>query len=131
MFATFGYMVQKAGVHFPGMLSVSEGISFADISSAASPLDAIQMVPQAGFSQILIIAGLFEARAWNRQYNEGSNIPGDHGYDPLGYTNQGFDNEKMDKMRERELKNGRLAMLTITAWVSNDLIPGALPVWHP
>jgi len=23
------------------------------------------------------------------------------------------------------------AMMTIAAWVSNEAIPGALPVWHP
>jgi len=150
MIATIGFMVQKSGVHFPlylgptgsnvfhpesatsWYLSSSEGITFSDIAAAA-PLDAIKMVPAAGWFQIFVAAGMFEAVAFNRQWNQEGRVPGDYGYDPLGFTKRagGFDSEEIKSLRLKEIKNGRVAMMTIAAWVSNEAIPGALPVWHP
>lgn len=151
MIATIGYMTQKLGVHFPlylgptgsnafhpesstaWLLSSTTGVTFSDIAHAATPLDAIQMVPMAGFVQIFFAAGLFEATAFNRQWNQEGRVPGDYGYDPLGFTKRegGFDSAEIKSLRMKEIKNGRVAMMTMAAWVSNDLIPGALPVWHP
>lgn len=151
MIATIGYMVQKMGVHFPlylgpsgsncfhpesdvaWYLSTSAGVTFSDVAHAATPLDAVQMVPAAGWLQVFFAAGLFEATAFNRQWNQEGRVPGDYGYDPLGFTKRegGWDSEELKSLRIKEIKNGRLAMMTMAAWVSNDLIPGALPVWHP
>ncbi len=150
MVATIGFMVQKSGVHFPlylgptgsnvfhpesatsWYLSSSSGVTFSDIAAAA-PLDAIKMVPAAGWLQIFFAAGLFEAAAFQRQWNQEGRVPGDYGYDPLGFTKRegGFDSEEIKSLRLKEIKNGRVAMMTIAAWVSNEAIPGALPVWHP
>jgi hypothetical protein len=150
MIATIGFMVQKSGVHFPlylgptgsnafhpesatsWFLSESAGVTFSDIATAA-PLDAIQMVPAAGWLQIFFAAGLFEATAFQRQWNQEGRVPGDYGYDPLGFTKRegGFDSDEIKSLRLKEIKNGRVAMMTIAAWVSNEAIPGALPVWHP
>ena len=70
MVATIGYMVQKFGVHFPlylgptgsnvfspasdeaWYLSTSSGVTFSDVASAASPMEAAQMVPAAGWLQV-------------------------------------------------------------------------------
>jgi hypothetical protein len=150
MIATIGFMVQKSGVHFPlylgptgsncfhpesatsWMLSSTSGVTFSDIAAAA-PLDAIKMVPAAGWLQILFAAGLFEATAFQRQWNQEGRVPGDYGYDPLGFTKRegGFDSAEITSLRLKEIKNGRVAMMTMAAWVSNEAIPGALPVWHP
>lgn len=150
MVATIGFMVQKSGVHFPlylgptgsncfhpasdnaWLLSSSSGVTFSDIANAA-PLDAIQMVPMAGWLQIFFFAGWFESIAYQRQWVEENPIPGDYGYDPLGFTKRegGFESEELTSLRLKEIKNGRVAMMTIAAWVSNEMIPGALPVWHP
>merc|ERR1719384_1522537 len=150
MVATIGFLVQKLGVHFPlylgpsgsncfhpesdvaWYLSKSAGVTFSDIAAAA-PLDAIKMVPAAGWLQIFFAAGLFEATAFQRQWNQEGRVPGDYGYDPLGFTKRegGFDSEEIKSLRLKEIKNGRVAMMTIAAWVSNEAIPGALPVWHP
>lgn len=150
MIATIGFMVQKSGVHFPlylgptgsnafhpesatsWLLSSSSGVTFSDIAAAA-PLDAIKMVPLAGWAQIFAAAGLFEIVAFNRQWNQEGRVPGDYGYDPLGFTKRegGFDSDEIKSLRLKEIKNGRVAMMTIAAWVSNEAIPGALPVWHP
>jgi hypothetical protein len=125
MVATIGYMVQKFGIHFPlylgpsafaenadtWYLSPSAGITFADISKAA-PLEAIQMVPLTGWAQVLVAAGAFELTAWDRQWNQENSIPGNYGFDPLGFTKRegGWDSEELTRLREKEIKNGRLAM---------------------
>eukprot|EP00592_Proboscia_alata_P006719 CAMPEP_0194355564 /NCGR_PEP_ID=MMETSP0174-20130528/3454_1 /TAXON_ID=216777 /ORGANISM="Proboscia alata, Strain PI-D3" /LENGTH=228 /DNA_ID=CAMNT_0039124883 /DNA_START=27 /DNA_END=713 /DNA_ORIENTATION=+ len=151
MLATVGYMNQKFGVHFPlylgptgsnsfspgsddaWFLSTTEGITFTDIANAATPMDAVAMIPGAGLLQILFAAGIFEATAYNRQYNQEGRVPGDYGYDPLGFTKVegGLESPKLRKLRIKEIKNGRLAMLAIAGWAASDAIPGSLPVWHP
>ena len=123
MVATIGFLTQKLGVHFPlylgptgsncfhpesseaWYLSSSSGVTFSDIATAA-PLDAIKMVPDAGWFQIFIAAGWFECIAYNRQWAEGRDVPGDYGYDPLGFTKNGIS----DDLRMKEIKNGRVAM---------------------
>ena len=150
MLATIGFLVQKYHVHLPlylgpsgsnvfhpadtagWMLSPSAGISFADIAAAA-PLDAIQMVPMAGWLQIFAVCGWFECVAYHRMYNQGGRVPGDFGFDPLGFTKRdgGLDSDEMKKLRLKEIKNGRVAMMTIAAWASAEAIPGSFPVWHP
>jgi hypothetical protein len=121
MVATVGYTVQKYGIHFPlylgpnpgdqWYLSSSAGITFEDVSKAA-PLDAIQMVPIQGWLQIFFAAFAFEAVAFERQWNQEREIPGDYGYDPLGFTKRegGWDSDELKDLRMKELKNGRLAM---------------------
>jgi len=150
MVATIGFMVQKSGVHMPlylgptgsnafhpesandWLLSSSTGVTFSDIAHAA-PLDAIQMVPATGWLQILFVAGWFESVAYYKQWVKESPIPGDYGYDPLGFTKRegGWESAELTSLRLKEIKNGRVAMMTMAAWVSEELIPGALPVWHP
>eukprot|EP00533_Pseudo-nitzschia_delicatissima_P006151 CAMPEP_0116097858 /NCGR_PEP_ID=MMETSP0327-20121206/10924_1 /TAXON_ID=44447 /ORGANISM="Pseudo-nitzschia delicatissima, Strain B596" /LENGTH=228 /DNA_ID=CAMNT_0003589627 /DNA_START=11 /DNA_END=697 /DNA_ORIENTATION=- len=151
MVATIGFWVQKLGVHFPlylgpsgsnsfspestasnWVISSTTGVTFQDIAQAA-PLDAIHMVPNAGWFQIFLVAGWFECIAYNRQWAEGREIPGDYGYDPLGFTKKegGIAGKDFESLRMKEIKNGRVAMMTIAAWVANEAIPGALPVWHP
>jgi len=150
MVATIGYLTQKLGVHFPlyfgptgsncfhpesdqaWYLSTSEGITFSDLATAA-PLDAIKMVPMAGWVQIFFVAGWFECIGYERQWNQENSIPGDYGYDPLGFTKRpgGLESDELKDLRLKEIKNGRVAMMTMAAWVSDELIPGAFPVWHP
>jgi len=150
MVATIGFWVQKLGLHFPlylgpsgsngfhpestdaWLISSTTGVSFSDIAQAA-PLDAIQMVPDQGWFQIFLVAGWFECIAYNRQWAEGREVPGDYGFDPLGFTKKegGIAGKGFESLRMREIKNGRMAMLAIAGWVSNEAIPGALPVWHP
>jgi len=129
MVATIGFMVQKFGVHFPlylgpsgsnafspesadaWLLSSTSGVTFSDVSQAA-PLDAISMVPMAGWLQVFFVAGWFECIAFERQWNQDNDIPGDYGYDPLGFTKRdgGWDSEELTSLRLKEIKNGRVAM---------------------
>jgi hypothetical protein len=131
MVATIGYMVQKFGVHFPlylgpsgsnafspessdaWLLSSTTGVTFSDIAHAATPLDAIAMVPEAGWLQVFFAAGWFECIAYDRQYNQPDNdIPGNYGYDPLGFTKRegGWKSKELTSLRMKEIKNGRVAM---------------------
>eukprot|EP00529_Nitzschia_sp_RCC80_P032692 CAMPEP_0113519294 /NCGR_PEP_ID=MMETSP0014_2-20120614/43443_1 /TAXON_ID=2857 /ORGANISM="Nitzschia sp." /LENGTH=230 /DNA_ID=CAMNT_0000417003 /DNA_START=82 /DNA_END=774 /DNA_ORIENTATION=- /assembly_acc=CAM_ASM_000159 len=114
------------------LLSSTTGTTFSDIAHAA-PFDAVGMVPAQGWFQIFLVAGWFECIAYNRQWAEGREVPGDYGYDPLGFTKRpgGIAGKDMESLRMKEIKNGRVAMMTIAAWVSNEALPGALPVWHP
>ena len=150
MVATIGYMVQKWHVHMPlylgpsgsnvfnpdsskdWLLSSTTGVTFSDIAKA-DPLDAIGMIPSAGLVQILFAAGLFELTAWKRQWNDGdaNTIPGDYGYDPLGFTKRegGWDSAELKKLRMMEIKNGRVAMMAMAGWLSEESIPGSFPVW--
>jgi len=129
MIATIGFLTQKLGVHFPlylgpsgsncfhpastdaWMLSSTTGTTFSDIA-AASPLDAVGMVPFAGWFQIFIFAGWFECIAYDRQWKQGRAIPGDYGYDPLGFTKKegGIESKEFESLRMKEIKNGRVAM---------------------
>jgi len=129
MVATIGFMVQKMGLHFPlylgpsgsncfspestdsWLLSSTSGTTFSELAHAA-PLDAITMVPNAGLFQIFIVAGWFECIAYDRQWKQGRAIPGDYGYDPLGFTKKegGIEGKDFESLRMKEIKNGRVAM---------------------
>ena len=93
------------------LISSTTGVSFSDIAQAA-PLDAIQMVPDQGWFQIFLVAGWFECIAYNRQWAEGREVPGDYGFDPLGFTKKegGIAGKGFESLRMREIKNGRMAM---------------------
>ena len=51
--------------------------------------------------------------------------PGDIGFDPLGLMPK--DPVAAEKMKTKELKNGRMAMIGVMAFCFNALIPGAAP----
>jgi hypothetical protein len=78
-----------------------------------------------------VVAGILENKAmssgvifWNSEKPEGY-VPGDYGFDPLGfYTKKGGDKLLMETA---EIKNGRLAMIAITAYVAQESFTG-LPV---
>merc|ERR1712228_320326 len=145
MLATIGFITQKLGVHFPlyggptgsnafnpasddaWYLSTSEGITFSELATAA-PLDAIKMIPGAGWVQLIAFAGWFELIVAKQEGYSG--VPGDFGYDPLGFTKQegGLESDNLKSLRLKEIKNGRLAMIAIAGWVSDEVIPGAFPL---
>lgn len=58
MAACVGYLLVEAGVHFPGYLSTSAGLKFADLSS--NGVEAWSQVPMAGKAQILAACGVVE-----------------------------------------------------------------------
>merc|ERR1719337_444891 len=88
-------------------------------------------LPPAAWGQVLFFiglgegqtsAGLFDLWLGNTEKREPGN---------LGWGTQFLSKDKKaaDKMRLKELKNGRLAMLAIMGVAFNHVIPGALPGW--
>lgn len=56
----------------------------------------------------------------NRPSKLDGSLPGDAGFDPLGFSD-GFD-EALLKYREAEIKHGRLAMLAAAGWPISELL---------
>jgi len=74
MVATTGYLVNAAGIHFPGMLS--SDISFESLSTM-NPMDAWDAVPFVGKAQILatILAAELVSEAKGVHYTKGGPMP--------------------------------------------------------
>mmetsp|Transcript_28122 Transcript_28122/g.37405 ORF Transcript_28122/g.37405 Transcript_28122/m.37405 type:complete len:207 (+) Transcript_28122:48-668(+) len=125
MLATTGYLVQAAGWHFPGMLSSTEGISFADLS-AMKPLDAWAAVPENGRSQIYFTIFLAEiiTEVKGPHYTKGGDLP-TIVFPPINFSN--VPAETLKKKQDAELNNGRLAMIAIMSFCAAANIPGSVP----
>merc|ERR1711957_948597 len=57
--AFVGWLVAVSGVHFPGLCSFSEGVSFEDLSKLA-PLEQWSALPALGKQQIIAAIGIIE-----------------------------------------------------------------------
>jgi hypothetical protein len=133
MAAMVGYLVHISGMHFPGMLSPTFGVSFEQLS-AMGPFEAWNNIPLLGQIQILwTIAGLEHASECLNpagHYTKGG-TPGDlkflkYFWDTPGFTKK-LTEEQLAKKRITELKNGRLAMIGIMSVCAATSIPGSVP----
>jgi hypothetical protein len=133
MAAMVGLLVHISGMHFPGMLSPTYGISFEKLS-AMGPFDAWNSIPLLGQLQILwTIAGLEHASECldpAGHYTKGG-TPGNlkflkNFWDTPGFTKK-LTPAQLAEKRESELKNGRLAMLGIASVCASMAIPGSVP----
>jgi len=133
MAAFVGWLVAVSGIHFPGLVSFSEGVSFEDLSKLA-PLAQWSALPALGKSQILLAIGIIEHQTeWKLKphYMKGG-VPGDlkglkSFWDPVGFTSK-LDAKKLERQRLCELKNGRLAMLGVASVLIANTIPGSIPL---
>jgi len=121
MLAIVGIIVQSSGVHLPGNTEVD--FSNSDWVTAPSSL------PPAAWGQVLAAIGLEEGRNAAGLYDLWNGVtdkrePGDNGW---GKAFLSKDPVAADKMRLKELKNGRLAMIAFMGVAANHFIPGALP----
>eukprot|EP00520_Triparma_pacifica_P011142 CAMPEP_0118653296 /NCGR_PEP_ID=MMETSP0785-20121206/11759_1 /TAXON_ID=91992 /ORGANISM="Bolidomonas pacifica, Strain CCMP 1866" /LENGTH=204 /DNA_ID=CAMNT_0006545837 /DNA_START=16 /DNA_END=630 /DNA_ORIENTATION=+ len=123
MLATTGYLVQGAGFHFPG--EISKGISF-DSLSAMKPFDAWDAVPDAGKAQILFTIFIAEVISESKgvHYTKGGDLP-TIVFPPIDFS--GVDAATVATKRNRELNNGRLAMIAIMSFIAAANIPGSVP----
>jgi len=123
MLATTGYLVQGAGIHFPGQLS--SDVSFESLSSL-KPLDAWAAVPEGGKQQILFTILLAEliTEAKGTHYTKGGDLP-TIVFPPVDFS--GVDAAELAKKQDRELNNGRLAMIAIMSFCAAANIPGSVP----
>ena len=125
MLAVAGIIVQSAGVHLPGNadLSFEGGIDWATAPTTLPPVAIVQVFTFIGLVEGVHSKGLFDF--WNGVIPEGRE-PGEYG--PwFGSKMLSTDKAAADKMKLKELKNGRLAMIAWAGIMSNHFIPGALP----
>merc|ERR1740123_2795028 len=114
MLATMGYITPELTGKFPGVLSKSEGVSFADIPNG---LGAISKVPALGWGQIVLYCAAVEGAGANNR-GEG---PGEFGWKVLTSD----DAEEKTKRLNAELANGRLAMMAIIGMFFQDGLTGS------
>ncbi|CAE7583005.1 FCPF [Symbiodinium natans] len=103
---------------FPGFLSPSAGLKFADVPNG---LAAISKVPAAGWGQILAYMAFCEV-----SQDQSAGTPaaaGDFGFKVLTSSDPA---EKTKKL-SAELANGRLAMMAIIGMFFQDTITGKFP----
>jgi len=123
MLATSGYLFQAAGFHFPGMLS--KDVSFESLS-ALKPFDSWDAVPEAGKQQIIGLIFLSEiiSESQSPHYLKGGDLPTII-FPPVDFSK--VDAETLKTRQNRELNNGRLAMIAIMSFVAAANIPGSVP----
>merc|ERR1740122_656935 len=113
MLATMGYITPELTGKFPGVLSKSEGVSFADIPNG---LGAISKVPALGWGQIVLYCAAVEGAGAN---NRGDG-PGEFGWKVLTSS----DPEEKKKKLAAEIANGLLAMMAIIGMFFQDGLTG-------
>jgi len=117
MYATIGYIVPEFW-KFPGYLSPSQNLKFADIPNG---LSAISKVPGAGWLQILLYAGCTEVWFGFDKYKEEGSQPGNYGWKPITSS----DPATLKRKLNAELANGRLAMMAIIGMFYQDGLTGS------
>ena len=110
MLAFTGWIVNGFGLHFPGMLSKADGVSF-DTLAKMSPMDAWEAVPESGRHQIgaaIFLAEVVTEMGWTDapHYTKCGDT-----YDPLNGMARYKKPEKALEAQNKELANGRLAMI--------------------
>jgi len=113
MLSTIGMIVPDTLGRFPGELSPSIGLKYADIPSG---IEAIYKVPAAGWAQIFAFIGLLEWR--------NSKFPTDYGYPPFTPGAKRADPADRDRKLLAEINNGRLAMMAMAAMVAQQGVTG-------
>jgi len=123
MLAFSGYVVQAQGFHFPGMLS--KDVSFESLSSM-KPFDAWDSVPDAGKAQILgtIFIAELASESQGTHYMKGGMTP-TVVFPKIDFS--GVDPAVLKVKQNRELNNGRLAMIGIMGFIAEHNIAGAVP----
>merc|ERR1719263_1251160 len=111
-----GYITPEITGKFPGYLSPSAGLKFADVPNG---LAAISKVPAAGWAQILAYGAVCELT--QDQSAGTAAAKGDFGFKVLTSS----DPAELEKKLAAELANGRLAMMAIIGMFFQDGLTGS------
>mmetsp|Transcript_3925 Transcript_3925/g.10039 ORF Transcript_3925/g.10039 Transcript_3925/m.10039 type:complete len:300 (+) Transcript_3925:85-984(+) len=129
MYATLGYMVPEFIGKLPGYLSPSEDILFRDVPNG---LAAVEKVPLEGWLQILAWCGFLETVVNQPQH---PTEPGNFYKGRLGIFWNKIIKDPKDRRDElnKELSNGRLAMVAITGMLFQNGVTGTTEsaMWFP
>merc|ERR1712066_1081500 len=122
MLATMGYITPELTGKFPGYLSPSMNLKFADIPNG---LAAVSKVPALGWVQMVAYAAYCElsgprTRACNTS-DYADITPGDYGFKVLTSDDPAAKEAKL----AAELANGRLAMMAIIGMFFQDGLTGS------
>merc|ERR1711953_1232349 len=96
-----------------------------DVPSVAAGKDA-RLLPF--WAAVFVLAGGVESQSFNRASFGGDGVleegvePGDVGYDPLGLLPE--DPEELEEIQNKEILNGRFAMISLLGMVSEELVTG-------
>jgi len=118
MLATMGYITPEITGKFPGYLSYTAKLKFADVPNG---LAAVSKVPAAGWLQILAYCFWCESSSLSGEVDDAA--PGDYGWKaPLLATD---DAERRTRRLNAEIANGRLAMMAIIGMFFQDGLTGS------
>jgi hypothetical protein len=124
-------LVQVNHVHFPGLLSGSKGIMFADLAQL-KPYEAWEATPVEGKLQIAAVALTLELMSESK-HPDGHYMRGGKPGDLLscGIPLPKWEGKLSDAESKRrelaELKHGRAAMIFLASLIAANNIPGSVP----
>lgn len=117
MLAWTGFVAVDLGARIYPLPEAYEGLTSVTAHDA--------LVQQGAMSQIFLWISIIESLATvsliQMMYEDSGREPGDFGLDPLGFLTDKTEDE-VERMKLRELKNGRLAMLAFSGVVTQSVL---------
>jgi len=129
MLAVVGFLVTEEPIEYHPLFEAN----VKDIGPAIRHLDEVRAVSPFFFEVLGIVIGSLELnralKGWKppgenavfQELNE-DYIPGDIGFDPLGFRPE--DPDEFFTLQTKELQNGRLAMLGAAGFIAQELVNG-------
>mmetsp|Transcript_3648 Transcript_3648/g.3767 ORF Transcript_3648/g.3767 Transcript_3648/m.3767 type:complete len:199 (+) Transcript_3648:56-652(+) len=108
--AVFGYLFQEY-FRLPGTVDFVH--KFSDFPNGIAAVGAI---PSFGWAQIVASIGYWELIGWE---DNATGVPGDFGFGKGVYD--GFSDEQKLDIKNREINNGRIAMIAIMELLTHDV----------
>ena len=119
---------------YPGLSTVD--VTFGDLAAAGNPVEQFKLIPTLGLWQFAFVAGMIETHGEFQKphYLRGGAIGRNTLiWDPVGQLIRGepitdtLAEDVRAKKRERELANGRLAMIGAMGFSAHYMIEGSVP----
>ena len=116
-------MLATVGWFWPSVV----GTFASDDVTTTDPWEAIWQADPQWWAQFIVFCGVIESIKYRAEL-EGKSYTGD-GPAAIDWSGswEKLDAAQKEEMREKELKNGRLAMIGFASLVSSAIIPGSVP----